>query len=89
MSDPTVTPATVAAEVQPVITAAETIVPTVKVTGAKAWFKRYLKGEIALVGTVASLALDLVPVGGNLYHYASVIVGAVTIIGVIEAQNGI
>jgi hypothetical protein len=80
---------TVPTNVQPVIDATEAIVPAVKVTGAKAWFKRYLKGEIALVGTVASLALAYVPAGGSLYHYASIIVSAVTIIGVVEANNGI
>lgn len=75
-------------EVQPVITAVEALNP-VAVTGAKAWFARYLKGEIVLVGTVASLALSILPAGGNLAHYAAVIVGAVTIIGVVEAKNGL
>lgn len=80
------TPAT---NIQPVIDAAEAIVPAVKVTGAKAWFKRYLKGEIALVGSVATLALAYLPAGGSLAHYASIIVTAVTIIGVVEATNGV
>lgn len=82
MSDPTAT------KIQPVIDAAEALVPT-KVTGAKAWFKRYLKGEIALVGSVATLALAYLPAGGSLAHYASIIVTAVTIVGVVEATNGV
>lgn len=86
---PTVDPSTVAQSVQPVIDAATAIVPAAKVTGAKAWFKRYLKGEIALVGSVASLTLAYVPAGGTLAHYASIIVTAVTIIGVVEATNGV
>ena len=77
-----------AAAVQPVIAAVEAIVPT-KIVGAKAWFKRYLKGEIALVGTIASLALTVLPADGLIAHYAGVIVAAVTIIGVVEAENGI
>jgi hypothetical protein len=81
--------AKVAADVQPVIAAATVIVPAAQVTGAKAWFKRYLKGEIALVGTVASLALTYLPADGTLAHYAAIIVSAVTIIGVVEAKNGI
>ena len=68
--------------VKPVIDAAG-------VTGAKAWFKRYLKGEIALVGTVAAAVLAYLPEGGNLAHYAGIIVSAVTIIGIVEAKNGI
>ena len=84
---PAATP-TVAATVQPVIAAVEAIAPT-KIVGAKAWFKRYLKGEIALVGTIASLALTVLPADGLIAHYAGVIVAAVTIIGVVEAENGI
>ena len=83
------TPAEIADTVQPVINAVETVVPAPTVAGAKAWVARYLKGEIALVGTVATLALAYLPTGGNLFHYASVIVSAVTIIGVVEAKNGI
>lgn len=87
MSDPT--PSTVPAAVQPVIDATETLAAASATKGVKAWIRRYLKGEIALVGTVASLALAYLPVGGNLAHYAAVVVSAVTIIGVVEARNGI
>ena len=80
---------TVPAAVQPVIDAVETIAPEAATTGVKAWVRRYLKGEIALVGTVASLALAYLPAGGTAFHYASIIVAAVTIIGVVEARNGI
>lgn len=83
------TPVAIANAIQPVIVTAETFVPAVKVTGAKAWFKRYLKGEIAFVGSLASLTLAYLPVGGTLAHYASIIVTAVTIIGVVEATNGV
>jgi hypothetical protein len=89
MSTAPLTPAEIAATVQPVIVAAEVVVPVAKVAGAKSWFKRYLKGEIALVGSVATLALAYFPEGGNLAHWASVIVTAVTIIGVVEASNGL
>ena len=82
-------PTTVAANIQPVINAAETVLPTTLTTGAKAWFKRYIKGWIVLIGSVASLALAYLPSNGNLFHYASVIVTAVTIIGVVEVDNGI
>ena len=75
--------------VQPVIDAVVAVTPAAQVTGAKAWFRRYLKGEIALVGTVAAAALAYLPEGGNLAHYAGIIVSAVTIIGVVEAKNGI
>lgn len=83
------TPAELADSVQPVITGAEALVPAAKVTGAKAWFKRYLKGEIALVGSVATLALAYVPAGGSIAHWASVAVTIVTVIGVVEATNGV
>ena len=75
--------------VQPVIDAVEAIAPPAATTGVKAWIRRYLKGEIALVGTVATLSLAYLPAGGTAFHYASIIVAAVTIIGVVEARNGI
>ena len=75
--------------VQPVIDAVEAIAPPAATTGVKAWIRRYLKGIIALVGTVATLSLAYLPAGGTAFHYASIIVAAVTIIGVVEARNGI
>jgi hypothetical protein len=88
-ANPAATPIEIAATIQPVIAALEAVTPPVKVAGAKSWFKRYLKGEIALVGSVATLALAYFPEGGNWAHWASVIVTAVTIIGVVEASNGL
>ncbi len=76
-------------KIQPVIDEAVKVIPAAKVAGAKAWFKRYLKGEIALVGTLASLALTYLPPGGSLAHWAAVVVSAVTVVGVVEARNGI
>lgn len=74
---------------QSIINTAETLVPAKDVSAFKAWFKKYLKGIIATVGTVATLALTVIPPSSAVYHYAAIIVGAVTIIGVIEARNGI
>jgi hypothetical protein len=88
MTNVTPTPATIAAEVQPVILAAVALAPT-KAPGVKAWIRRYLKGEIAFVGIVATLALTVLPADGLIAHYAGVIVAAVTLIGIVEAENGI
>ena len=76
MSNAPLTPAEIADSLQPVIDAVEPLVPAPATAGLKAWIRRYLKGEIALVGTVATLALAYFPAGGSFAHYAAFIVSA-------------
>jgi hypothetical protein len=84
----TPTPEEIAEDLQPVIEAAEAVVPADQVAGAKAFFKRYLKGEIALVGVLATLTLQYVSVDSIPGQIATGALGIATVVGIVWAKNG-
>lgn len=93
MTDATIAPAipaevatTIETDANAVIDAAEKIDPAL-VAEAAAWYARYAKGIVAGVGTAAALALSIFPPAGPVYHWADIVVGAITIVGVISVRN--
>lgn len=82
-------PNTTANNIQPVIDAAINVIPANEVTKIGGFVKKYLKGEIVLVGSIATLVLQYVPMDSTIGHIASAVVAAVTIAGVVIAKNSV
>jgi hypothetical protein len=77
-------------DIQPLIDAASAVVPPVKLKGAKAFFKRYLKGEIALAGVAAAYVATLVPIDSLAAHIAAGVLSVATVIGILASpKNGL
>ena len=76
-------------DLQPVIDAVLVVVPDEQEEGAKAFFKRYLKGWIALVGVGATYSLLYIPIDSLGAQIAGALVGVTTVVGLVAARNGV
>lgn len=86
---PTFTPEDQAEDLQPIIDAAEAAIDPEHVDTAKAFFKRYLKGWIALAGVSAAYSLQFFPIDSIAAQVAGAVIGISTVIGLVAARNGI
>lgn len=77
----------IAANAQPVIDALKESIPAADIAKVEAWYKRYAKGIVVVLGSAATVALQYVPVDSQVGHIATGVVLAVTVVGVIGLKN--